>query len=68
MSKRLTAEELRTLARQKIGGMTQAGFAIANGISPQYLSDFLSGNREAGLSLQQALGVREVVMYEKVKP
>lgn len=43
---------------------TRQEWARKNGISPQYLSDFMSGRRGPGPMILAALGLRRVVHYE----
>jgi len=54
------------LARQEIEGKTQAQWAKENGISPAYLSEFLSGYVTAGPLILKALGFNQRPFYRRV--
>lgn len=43
---------------------TQQEWARRNGISPQYLSEFMTGRKAPGPLILDALGLRRVVLYE----
>ena len=43
---------------------TQAAWAKANGISAAYVTDVLSGKRNAGAKILSALGVEKVVTHK----
>jgi hypothetical protein len=64
----MTADDVRALLRARING-SQASWAKANGVSPAYVSDVLSGRREPGDAILKALGlVRHPVAYRKAQP
>ncbi len=50
---------------QEAGGVSS--FARANGLSPAYVSQALSKIRKPGPAILNALGLKRVVLYEKVK-
>ena len=57
---------MRALLRKRAADAPSArAFAIANGFSPQYLSDVLSGRREPGGAILSALGLEKQVSYVK---
>ena len=53
--------------RGKLGGTTQCALAAELGISPTYLSDVIHGRKEPGAKICEALGLKRVVTYEKVR-
>lgn len=55
---------LRTL-RKFIGENDQKTAAKKLGVSPSYLSDVLTGRREPGKKMLNALGMKRVVRYGK---
>jgi hypothetical protein len=60
-------DDIRAMIRDDMAIMkaeTQQNWARANGISPQYLSDFMTGKKTPGPLILDALGLRRVVMYE----
>ena len=62
----MTADEVREILRQKLGDGTQVDLARTLGISPAYLSDILSGARDPGDRVLDALGLRRAVEYQPV--
>lgn len=52
MTKYNAAREI-VLRRLRQIGMPQTGWAVLAGVSPQYVSDFLRGNRRLSISLAQ---------------
>lgn len=59
----MTADEVRAILRQKLGDGTQVDLAKSLGISPAYLSDILSGARDPGDRVLDALGLERAVDY-----
>lgn len=60
-------DDIRAMVRDDMVIMkaaTQQEWARANGISPQYLSDFMVGRKAPGPLILAALGLKRVVMYE----
>ena len=63
----LTEDDVRQMVRDDMpiaGCDTQQEWAIKNGISPQYLSDFMVGRKAPGPKILAALMLRRVVTYE----
>jgi hypothetical protein len=63
----LTEDDVRQMVRDDMpaaGCETQQEWARKNGLSPQYLSDFMSGRRGPGPLILDALRLRKVVTYE----
>lgn len=60
----LTEQEvLARLRRQVADKGTQKAWAIAAGVTPQYVHDVLKGRRGIGAPVLAALGVERVVRY-----
>lgn len=60
-------DDIRAMVRDDMVIMkaaTQQEWARKNGISPQYLSDFMTGGKAPGPLILAALGLKRVVMYE----
>lgn len=69
MSRYNSCEAIRQEVRSRIAyDVTQKSLAKQFGISTAYLSDFLSGRREAGAKILNALGYDETPFYRKSKP
>jgi hypothetical protein len=63
----MTEDDVRQMVRDDIpiaGCTTQQEWALKNGISPQYLSDFMVGRKAPGPSILRALMLKRVVTYE----
>jgi transcriptional regulator with XRE-family HTH domain len=64
----MNKEELMALLREKI---TQAGdqrkLAAQLGVSQPHLSEILNGRKEPAEKVLTALGLRRVVMFEKIE-
>lgn len=45
---------------------SQRQWALANGLSPQYVCDLLSGRREMTDRVLARLGLRRIVRYERI--
>jgi hypothetical protein len=61
----MTHEQLVALLRLRTAGRgSPADWSREHGVSPQYLSQVLSGSREAGPMILDALKVRRIVRYE----
>lgn len=64
----MTTEQLKAKVRDGIyKAESQAAFAEMAGISPQYLTDYLRGRREAGPALLKYFGLEKVVTYRAPK-
>lgn len=59
-------EELRRIIRDDYGGV-QRNFAKAHNVSQSYISDVLAGSREPGAKVLAAIGLRKVVVYERLE-
>jgi transcriptional regulator with XRE-family HTH domain len=69
VSRYKSCEAIRQEVKARIGyGVTQKSLAKQFGISTAYLSDFLSGRREAGAKILNALGYEITPFYRKSKP
>lgn len=63
----MTAAEVRDLLREAcIDAGSQRAWATEHGVSPVYVSDVLSGRREPGEKILDALGLRKIVSYEPI--
>lgn len=62
----LTEQNVRSLVKQRLEGKTQRELASELGISTTYLNDYLNFKRSPGSALLDALGLRRVVMYERI--
>jgi transcriptional regulator with XRE-family HTH domain len=63
----MTRDELMKLIQQRVEQTgTQAALARELGITAVYLGDVLSGKREPGPKILDALGIRRVITYVKV--
>lgn len=63
----LSEDDVRQMVRDDMpisGCNTQQEWARKNGISPQYLSDFMTGRKAPGQKILDALMLRRVVTYE----
>lgn len=61
-------DDIRAMVREDMVIMkaaTQQEWARRNGISPQYLSDFMTGRKAPGPLILDALLLRRVVLYEE---
>lgn len=65
--KRLTADDVRAQIRASIGYGTAQDFALAIGVSPQYLCDVLLGRKEPGDKILRGIGLVRVVEYEPIR-
>jgi transcriptional regulator with XRE-family HTH domain len=65
----MTADQLRERIRIRLEKLriTQKEYAKMCGYSEQYLSDFLSGNREPGEKILKAECLKAVTYYEQSK-
>jgi predicted transcriptional regulator len=61
----LTEEQLRHTLRAKVTGTSQGEFAKMVGLSQQYVSMMLRGQRPIPRRVLAELGVKKVVRYEK---
>jgi DNA-binding transcriptional regulator YdaS (Cro superfamily) len=66
MSKSLTTAEVRELIRRQVGD-NQSAWAGRFGIAPSYVSDVLSGRREPGQRILDALGLERVLTYRRAE-
>lgn len=60
-------DDIRAMVRDDMAIMrttSQQDWALRNGISPQYLSDFMTGKKAPGPLILAALGLKRVVYYE----
>lgn len=55
---------LAALAQSVAAGGNQLSWCKQNGISPAYLSDVLSGRRDPGPKILDALGLEPVTLYQ----
>lgn len=55
------------LNREVRAAGSQKAWALANGVSPQYLHDVLNARREPGATILAALGLRKVVRYVEAR-
>jgi hypothetical protein len=63
----LDEDDVRQMVRDDMpiaGCTTQQEWARKNGISPQYLSDFMTGRKAPGPSILKALMLKRTVTYE----
>jgi hypothetical protein len=63
----LDEDDVRQMVRDDMpisGCSTQQEWARKNNISPQYLSDFMTGRKAPGQKILDALMLRRVVTYE----
>lgn len=61
----LTADEFRERVRLAcVAAGSQRSFALANGMSPAYLGEVLSGTRQPGPLLLRVMRMRRRVSYE----
>lgn len=63
----MTEDDVRQMVRDDMliaGCTTQQEWALKNGISQQYLSDFMTGRKAPGPSILRALMLKRVVTYE----
>jgi len=64
MKKTLTKPDVIALLRKRCAEAgSQRKFAQQHGISPQYVADVLSGNREPGEKILAAIGVHRETRY-----
>jgi len=56
---------IKTVIADRCDG-SQQRFAKENGFSPAYLSDVLTGRREPGKKILEAVGVERVTLYKKI--
>jgi predicted transcriptional regulator len=62
---KMTADEVRDMLRERINlGSSQKELAKKFGISASYLNDILTGARQPGVSVLDALGLRRVTDYQ----
>lgn len=62
----LSESEVRELVHGMTANRTKQDVAAELGISPQYLGDILAGRRSPGEKALRRLGLRRVVLYERV--
>lgn len=62
--KQLTIKDAVEMVKREVDATRQADFAAKAGVSQQYISDILSGQRRPGQKILDALGLRKVVTYE----
>lgn len=67
MIRMLTSDDVRALVMKRLEGKTQKELADELGISAAYLNDYIHFRRDPGVRLLNALGLRRVVMYERIK-
>lgn len=66
MSKYLPAEDVLAYVKNEVSNCeSQAYWARAAGISPQYLSDFLAERRGPGPAILKAIGYEPTPYYRK---
>ena len=64
----MTADEVRTLLRARLGTRTHDVLAAEMGVTQGYLSKVLAGDCNPGEKLLRQLGLRKVVRYEPANP
>ena len=62
--KHRTAEQVRDLIRAQANG-NQAAWALQHELSPTYVSDVLTGRREPGRRILNALNLERVMLYRE---
>lgn len=60
-----TIDPIALLRRAVTSAGSQRKWALAHGVSVQYVCDVLAGRREPGGKVLAALGVRRVVSYSR---
>jgi transcriptional regulator with XRE-family HTH domain len=63
----LTEENVREMVLDRLKGLTQKELAEQLGVSLAYLNDFLHFRRDPGAKLLEGLGLRRIVLYERVE-
>lgn len=55
------------IIRTRIGSGSQVALAQEMGVSPTYLGDVIHGRKEPGKKILDALGLKRVVTYERIR-
>ena len=65
----MTGAEVVELLRKRIAeeGVTRTGFALKYNISQGHLWNVLEGRAKPGPTISAVLGLKQVLMYEKIK-
>ena len=61
---KMTADEVRTIIKARVGDGSQREFAKQIRLSPSYVNDVINGLREPSGRLLDALGLRRIMVYE----
>lgn len=64
----LTEDDVRAVVDNLLATRTQKQLAEELGVSSGYLNDYIHFRREPGAKLLEGLGIRKVVLYERLKP